>query len=156
MASPVGGVDYPRTWSEFVAWFPDEAACVAYLERLRWVDGFVCPGAGRRAAGQRTSVTAGTIFAGTRTPLTQWFGAAWNLCATTNGTSALGMQKLLGLGSYETAWMWLHKLRRAMVMPGRDLLRGDVEVDETYVGGDEPGLSGGRAKGKKVLVAIAV
>jgi Transposase zinc-ribbon domain len=155
MASPVGGVDYPRTWSEFVAWFPDEAACVAYLERLRWGDGFVCPGAGRRA-GQRTSVTAGTIFAGTRTPLTQWFGAAWNLCATTNGTSALGMQKLLGLGSYETAWMWLHKLRRAMVMPGRDLLRGDVEVDETYVGGDEPGLSGGRAKGKKVLVAIAV
>jgi transposase-like protein len=171
MPSPVGGVHYPRTWSEFVTWFPDEAACVAYLERLRWGEGFVCPGCGStrswpasRGLGsrvcaqcaKRTSVTAGTIFAGTRTPLTQWFGAAWNLCATKNGTSALGMQKLLGLGSYETAWTWLHKLRRAMVMPGRDLLRGDVEVDETYVGGDEPGLSGGRAKGKKVLVAIAV
>ena len=143
MPSPVGGVDYPRTWSEFVAWFPDEAACVAFLERLRWGDGFVCPGCGStrswpasRGLGsrvcaqcaKRTSVTAGTIFAGTRTPLTQWFGAAWNLCATKNGTSALGMQKLLGLGSYETAWTWLHKLRRAMVMPVRDLLRGDVEV----------------------------
>jgi transposase-like protein len=101
-------------------------------------------------------VTAGTIFDRTRSPLTQWFAAAWHVCSTKNGASALGLQKLLGLGSYETAWTWLHKLRRAMVIPGRDLLSGDVEVDETYVGGEEPGLRGGRAKGKKVLVAIAV
>ena len=171
MAGPVGGVDYPRTWAEFVAWFPDDAACVAYLDRLRWGDGFVCPGCGstrswpasrglgsRVCAGcaKRTSVTAGTVFAGTRTPLTQWFAAAWHVCSTKNGASALGLQKLLGLGSYETAWAWLHKLRRAMVIPGRDLLTGDVEVDETFVGGDEPGLRGGRARGKKALVAIAV
>ena len=161
---PVGGVDYPRTWAEFVAWFPDDAACVAYLVRLRWGDGFVCPGCGStrswpasRGIGsrvcarcaKRTSVTAGTVFAGTRTPLTQWFAAAWHVCSTKNGASALGLQKLLGLGSYETAWAWLHKLRRAMVIPGRDLLTGDVEVDETFVGGDEPGLIGGRARGKK-------
>jgi hypothetical protein len=171
VARPVGGVDYPRTWTEFVAWFPDEAACVAYLDRLRWGDGFVCPGCGStrswpasRGIGsrvcarcaKRTSVTAGTVFAGTRTPLTQWFAAGWHVCSTKNGASALGLQKLLGLGSYETAWAWLHKLRRAMVIPGRDLLTGDVEVDETFVGGDEPGLVGGRARGKKALVAIAV
>jgi transposase-like protein len=167
----VGGVDYPRTWAEFVAWFPEEAACVAYLERLRWSDGFVCPGCGstrswpaRRGLGsrvcarcaKRTSVTAGTVFAGTRTPLTQWFAAAWHVCATKNGASALGLQRLLGLGSYETAWAWLHKLRRAMVIPGRDLLHGEVEVDETFVGGEEPGLRGGRARGKKSLVVIGV
>ncbi len=167
--SPTRGVDYPGTWPEFVAWFPDDAACVAFLERLRWPDGFVCPACGGtqawRRSGQRrlfatcrreTSVTAGTIFDRTRSPLTQWFAAAWHVCSTKNGASALGLQKLLGLGSYETAWAWLHKLRRAMVIPGRDLLSGDVEVDETYVGGEEPGLRGGRARGKKVLVAIAV
>ena len=101
-------------------------------------------------------MTAGTVFARTRSPLTQWFAAAWHVCSTKTGASALGLQKLLGLGSYETAWTWLHKLRRAMVVPGRDLLHGDVEVDETYVGGEEPGLRGGRARGKKALVAIAV
>ena len=168
---PVGGVDYPRTWAEFVAWFPDDEACVAYLERLRWGGGFVCPGCGstrwwpasrglgsRVCAGcaRRTSVTAGTVFARTRSPLTQWFAAAWHVCSTKNGASALGLQKLLGLGSYETAWAWLHKLRRAMVVPDRDLLHGDVEVDETFVGGEEPGLRGGRARGKKELVAMAV
>lgn len=154
-----------------MAWFPDEAACVAYLERLRWGEGFLCPGCGATkwwpasrgvaarvcaACAKRVSVTAGTVFAGTRSPLTQWFAAAWHVCSTKNGASALGLQRLLGLGSYETAWTWLHKLRRAMVIPGRDLLSGDVEVDETYVGGEEPGLRGGRAKGKKVLVAIAI
>jgi len=171
MSRPVGGVDYPRTWGEFSAWFPDEAACVAYLARLRWGEGFVCPGCGctrswpasrgvgaRVCAGcaKRVSITAGTIFAATRSPLTQWFLAAWHVCSTKNGASALGLQKLLGLGSYHTAWAWLHKLRRAMVVPGRDPLQGEVEVDETYVGGEEPGLRGGRARGKKELVAIAV
>ena len=170
VARPVGGVDYPRTWGEFVSWFSDEAACVAYLERLRWGDGFECPSCGSRRSwrasrglgsrvcaqcAKRTSVTAGTVFAGTRTPLTQWFAAAWHVCSTKNGASALGLQKLLGFGSYETAWAWLHKLRRAMVIPGRDLLTGDVEVDETFVGGDEPGLRGGRARAsKKALVAV--
>ena len=154
-----------------MAWFPDDAACVAYLERLRWGEGFVCPGCGGLHAwaasrglgsrvcagcGKRVSVTAGTVFAATRSPLSQWFAAAWHVCSTKNGASALGLQTLLGLGSYETAWAWLHKLRRAMVIPGRDLLSGDVEVDETYVGGVEPGTHGGRARSKKAQVAIAV
>jgi hypothetical protein len=164
-------MDYRRTWAEFAAWFPDDAACVAYLERLRWGEGFVCPSCGllhswaaRRGlgsrvcagCGRRVSVTAGTVFAGTRSPLSQWFAAAWQACSTKNGASALGLQILLGLGSYETAWAWLHKLRWAMVIPGRDLLSGEVEVDETYVGGEEPGTHGGRAGSKKGQVAIAV
>jgi transposase-like protein len=150
-------------------WFPDDAACLAYLERLRWAEGFVCPMCGasesywRMADGlrrctacrKRSSATAGTIFAGTRTPLTLWFAACWYVVNQKNGVSALGLQRVLGLGSYETAWAWLHKLRRAMVRPGRDLLADAVEVDETYVGGVRPGKRGRGAHGKAIVV-IAV
>ena len=135
---PVGGVDYPRNWHELLAWFPDDGACLSYLERLRWGDGFVCRFCGlvggewwRMADGLRrckacrseSSVTAGTIFAGTRMPLTSWFAAIWYVVNQKQGVSALGLQRVLGLGSYQTAWAWLHKLRRAMVRPDRDLLR---------------------------------
>jgi hypothetical protein len=99
------------------------------------------------ACRRRSSVTAGTIFAGTRTPLTLWFAACWYVVNQKNGVSALGLQRVLGLGSYETAWAWLHKLRRAMVRPGRDLLTDAVEVDETYVGGVRPGKRGRGAHG---------
>jgi len=71
----------------------------------------------------------------TRKPLKMWFRAMWNVMSQKNGASALGLQRVLGLGSYQTAWAWLHKLRRAMVRPGRDRLAGWIEVDETYVGG---------------------
>ncbi len=100
-------------------------------------------------------MTAGTIFAGTRTPLRTWFAAAWYVTHQQHGVSALGLKRVLGLGSYQTAWAMLHKLRRAMVHPGRDRLAGDVEADETYVGGHEP-WAGGRHAGKKAIVAIAV
>ena len=169
LEEPARGVDDPGTWSEFMAWFPDDAPCLAYLERLRWPDGFVCPRCGHtrewRRSGQRwlcagcrreTSATAGTIFDRIRSPLTQWFAAAWHLCSTKNGASALGLQKLLGLGSYETRVGVAPQAAPSEVIPGRDLLRGEVEVDETYGGGKEPGLRGGRARGKKELVAIAV
>jgi hypothetical protein len=73
-----------------------------------------------------------------------------------DGVSALSIQRALDIGSYQTAWAMLHRLRSVLVRPGRERLQGTVEVDETYIGGDEPGLSGGRAKGKKVLVGIAV
>ena len=104
------------------------------------------------ACGCQTSVTAGTIFQDTRTPLPVWFRAMW--WVTTQKTSALGLQRVLGLKSYETAWTWLHKLRRAMVRPGRDLLAGRVEVDECYVGGLEEGLPG-RLNLEKALVVVA-
>jgi transposase-like protein len=167
---PVGGVDYPRNWHELLAWFPDDGACLSYLERLRWGDGFVCRFCGlvggewwRMADGLRrckacrseSSVTAGTIFAGTRMPLTSWFAAIWYVVNQKQGVSALGLQRVLGLGSYQTAWAWLHKLRRAMVRPDRDLLDGAVEVDETTIGARRAGRRG-RGAADKALVVIAV
>jgi len=159
--------DYPRTLAELEARFADESACRDYLVALRWPDGFVCPVCEHKSGWKVTalryecagchrqvSVTAGTIFHGTRTPLTTWFRAIWWVVTQKSGASALGMQRILGLGSYETAWTWLHKLRRAMVRPGRDRLTGVVEVDETYVGGLEEGVHG-RQTFKKALIVIA-
>jgi transposase-like protein len=165
---PVGGVDYPRTFPEFEAWFPDEAACRAYLARVRWRAGFRCPRSGsaeepwltghgllhcRRCHGQ-TSVTGGTVLERTRTSLRTWFLAIWFVTSQKHGVSALGLQRALGLGSYQTAWAWLHKLRRAMVRPSRDRLTGGVEVDKVYVGGPEEGVHG-RQTEDKAIVAIA-
>jgi transposase-like protein len=108
-----------------------------------------------RACNVQTSVTAGTIFQDTRRPLRLWFRAIWYVVSQKHGVSALGLQRVLGLGSYRTAWTWLHKLRCAMVRPGRDRLSGSVEVDETYIGGEKPGKRGRGAAGK-ALVIIAV
>ncbi len=166
-AHPVGGIDYPRTLMEFDDWFASEAACADFLRRVRWPAGFRCPACGgteawvtargqQRCAGcqRQTSPTAGTIFEGTRKPLRLWFQAMWYVTNQKHGVSALGVQRILGLGGYQTAWTWLHKLRRAMVRPGRELLNGEVEVDETYVGGREVGVTG-RKTNKKSIVAIA-
>jgi hypothetical protein len=160
---------YPRSVGEFQAWFSTDAACLDYLEWLRWPGGFVCShceqgdgwrlGDGRfmcTVCGHRTSVTAGTIFDRTRTPLSVWFTACWLFATAKDGTSALGLQRSLEIGSYQTAWAMLHRLRSVLLAPGRDRLMGTVEVDETYVGGEEAGLRGGRAKGKKALVGVAV
>jgi transposase-like protein len=108
------------------------------------------------ACGERTSPTAGTIFDRTRTPLTVWFTACWLFASQKDGISALSLKRLLEIGSYQTAWAMLQRLRSVLVRPGRERLAGEVEVDESYFGGEEPGLRGGRAKGKKVLVGIAV
>ena len=137
------------------------------MDSLRWSNGFVCPKCGGRDAwtptpGQRrckscryrSSVTAGTIFNATRKPLHAWFEAIWHVCGLKNGGSALALQRSLGFGSYHTAWAWLHRMRRAMVVPGRSLLTGEVEVDETFVGGVKPGIRGRGAAGKS-LVLIA-
>jgi hypothetical protein len=153
---------------EFQAWFRSDADCRDYLEWLRWPSGFVCPvceqseywrlGDGRLmcgACGSRTSATAGTIFDRTRTPLTVWFMACWLFATGKDGISALSLKRVLEIGSYQTAWAMLHRLRSVLVRPGRERLSGTVEVDETYIGGEEPGLPGGRALGKKVLTAIA-
>ena len=159
---------YPGSYAELLAWFSDEAACVGYLEWLRWPDGFRCPrcaaragwrlGSGRWQCGtcaHQASVTAGTVFHKSRTPLRLWFVAAWLMTSQKHGVSAMGVQRSLGLGSYQTAWAMLHRFRVAMVRPGRDRLTGRVEVDEAYVGGVEGGV-GGRETETKSIVAIAV
>lgn len=158
--------EYPRTLAEFERRFSTEEQCRDYLERLRWPEGFRCPGCGGdhawrvntliecSACGRQSSVLAGTVFHRTRTPLPVWFRAMWYVTSQKSGASALGLQRVLGLGSYETAWTWLHKLRRAMVRPGRDKLSGWVEVDETWLGGWEEGVAG-RKKGEKALIVIA-
>ncbi|MGH8601901.1 MAG: IS1595 family transposase, partial [Gammaproteobacteria bacterium] len=164
------------TWDQFLDWFPDQDACVHYLQGLRWPQGFVCPRCGDAAEPYRATrarlmcrtcrhqctVTTGTVFEKTRTPLRSWLAAVWYATNQKHGVSALGLQRVLGVSSYQTAWAMLHRLRRAMVRPGRERLGGRVEVDETYVGGP------GRGRGKdaqmrrwgsntaKVIVAIAV
>jgi len=166
--SPIVGRDYPASYTELLAWFPDDDACRDYLDWLRWREGWHCPAcggdrgwllaSGRRECaecGRQTSVTAGTIFHHARTPLTVWFAAAWQMTSQKHGVSALGLQRALGLGSYQTAWAMLHRYRTAMVRPGRERLRGLVEVDETYVGGLEEGVAG-RETETKSIVAIAV
>lgn len=161
--------DYPGNLVEFGERFTSEAACRAYLEKIRWPSGFCCPACGAERAwptGRRgllecagchhqTSVTAGTIFEGTRKPLRLWFLAMWLITSEKNGISALGLQRELGFTRYETVWTWLHKLRRAMVRPGRDRLSGRVEVDETYLGGEAEGTRG-RGAENKFIVVIAV
>jgi transposase-like protein len=143
---PVGGADYPRSRQEFDDWFPDDAACIEYLAALRWPGGFICPSCGDDRSwrtsvlswictqcGRKTSVTAGTIFHRSHAPLSTWFAAIWHVTSERNGVSARELQRALGLGSYETAWAWLQKLRRAMVRPGSDLLAGTVELAQTHV-----------------------
>ena len=171
---PIAGQDYPKTWSQFMDWFHSEQACLDYLERLRWPEEFICPSCGVigaplktsrnrlvcQSCKHQTSVTAGTIFDKTRTPLKVWLAAAWYITNQKQGVSALGLQRVLGLGSYQTAWAMLHRFRRAMIRPGRDLLNGLVEVDETYIAiGDkaQPASSNGRKyHTTKSLVVIAV
>ena len=160
--------DYPQDLLELEAQFSTEEACRAYLFQLRWPDGFECP---RCASGKawpaspllwecakchrQSSVTAGTIFQDSRLPLTLWFRAVWWVTSQKNGVSAMGLQRVLGLKSYKTAWTMLHKLRHAMVRPGRDRLQGHVEVDEAFVGGEEEGVHG-RQTETKAMIAVAV
>jgi len=160
--------EYPRTVMDFERSFSSEEACREYLFRLRRPEGFRCPRCGNGKAwttgrtlyhcarcDYETSLTAGTIFQDTGKPLLLWFRAMWYVSNQKQGVSALGLQRALGLGSYHTAWTWLHKLRHAMVRPGRDQLSGIVEVDETYIGGEKSGKRGRGAAGKTpVVVAV--
>jgi transposase-like protein len=161
--------EYPMNLIELEKDFGTEEQCFEYLFKLRCPDGYICPRCGCVESWQvseakykcqgcayQTSVIAGTIFQDTHKPLTLWFRAIWYVTSQKNGTSALGLQRILGLGSYRTAWTWMHKLRRAMIRPGRDKLQGDIEVDEAYIGGPEEGGKRGRGTENKVLVAVAV
>jgi transposase-like protein len=156
---------------DFQERFAEEAACLEYLAASSWPEGYRCPACGcgrawvleRRhlwecsACHHQASVTAGTVMHGTRTSLRLWFWAAYLVATHTPGMSALQLQRQLGIGRYETAWLILHKLRRAMVAPERDPLRGEIEVDEAIVGGRDPERRGGRQRdAKAVLVGVAV
>lgn len=166
---PLPGVDYPRTIQEFEEWFTTEAQCRDYLARRRWPTGFQCPqcdsrdeawvtSRGRlRCKGCRCdiSIIGGTLFEGTRKPLRDWYRAMWFVTSQKHAASALGLQRVLGLGSYQTAWTWLHKMRRAMVLPGRDRLTGTVEVDETFIGAPEEDVHGRETETKAIVVVAA-
>lgn len=164
----MGLENYPRNILEFEKQFASEDACREYLFQLRWPNGFRCPRCQRQEAWEtseclyicakckhKTSVTAGTIFQDTSKPLKVWFLAMWYVTNQKQGVSALGLQRMLGLGSYRTAWSWLHKLRCAMVRPERDRLSGIVEVDEAYIGGKKSGKRGRGAAGKALVVITA-
>lgn len=159
---------YPKNLVELMDIFPDEEACLEYLRVLRWPDGYQCI----RCACKKTlkigrglyrcqsckyegSVISGTLFQDTHKPLRLWFQAMWYVVNQKSGVSASGLQKALGLGSYHTAWEWLHKLRRAMVRPDRDKLSGIVEVNETFIGGERPGKRGRGAEGKTLALIAA-
>lgn len=157
------------TFDQFVKQFSTEEQCREYLCQLRWPDGFTCPKCNSKdylfindrlyeckKCGRQTSVIAGTIFQDTRSPLKTWFTAIWWISTQKYGASAEGLKQVLGLSSYETAWTWLHKIRKAMVRSDRTKLSGTVEVDETYIGGEEHSASTGRGTGNKTLVAVAV
>ncbi len=162
--------DFPLTILDFQQRFGSEEACREYLFESRWPEGFTCPCCGGRdagsetrrhlwiciACGRQTSITAGTVMHKTRLPLRTWFWAAYLVSTFHPGISAKQLQRQLGLGCHETAWAMLHKLRAAMVAPDREPLKGEVEIDEFFLGGHEDGLKGGRQHGKKALVGAAI
>jgi transposase-like protein len=160
---------YPKDFQEFLVLFPNEDSCWQYLIEIRWSDGYVCPHCGSKkywltakhkvhcsSCEKEISITSGTIFQESKKPLLLWFHIMWWVVAQKTGASAYNLKDFMGFGSYETAWTWLHKLRRAMVRPGREKLSGIIEVDETYIGGDEIGTGKqGRGAEAKSLVVVA-
>ncbi len=161
-------MEYPKTQMEFEQSFATEEQCLNFLISLRFENGFVCQKCNHnknwvnnrnvlvcKNCRKETSITAGTIFHGSRISLTLLFRTLWYIVAPKNGVSAISVQNILGLKRYATAWAWLHRFRRLMVLPGREKLSGIVEVDETLVGGKKSGKRGRGAEGK-TLVIIAV
>jgi transposase-like protein len=160
--------DFPKSMKEFQQWFPDEESCIKYLYESRWPDGFICPICGNTEAyyittrrvfkckvnGHQTYLTAGTTLHGSHTPLKDWFDTAYLVTTVTPGISAVQLQRQLGV-TYETAFNILHKLRSAMVNPERTKIKGEIEVDETYIGGPTTGGKRGRGT-EKAIVIIAV
>ena len=162
--------DYPLTTNEFEERFSSEETCRDYLFQLRWPLNFECPRCKNNKAwpisklhfqcskcDYQVSVIAGTIFQGTHKPLHIWFKTIWWLTGQKNGASALNLARMINIGSYPTAWAMLHKLRRAMVTPGRNVLSGTIEADEAYIGGRKPGKRGRGAEGKAIVfVAVEI
>jgi transposase-like protein len=154
--------DLPGALPGFLARFGSDEQCREYLFAARWPEGFRCAGCGHdqawalrsrlvyecAACGRQHSLLAGTIFEQTKTGLARWFLAIYLVTSSKGGISAMELQRQMGFGSYQTAWSWLHKIRKAMVAPDRLPLAARVEADETYVGGPRPGRPGRGAAGK--------
>lgn len=160
----ISGEDYPRTYREFVSMFPDDESCADFLATLRWSNGFECQKCKKLSepwkqthkrltcpyCHYQTTVTAGTIFDKTRTPLTTWLEAAWHITTAKNGMSAQTIEKM-GI-RYRVAWTMLQRFRVAMVRSEREQLSGIVEIDETLVGGVEKGGKRGRGSQKSIVI----
>src|SRR3954451_12586856 len=158
--------DLPQDFLEFNARFGTDEQCREYLFQARWPDGFRCEGCGHgdayalrtrlvyecTACGKQHSLLAGTLFEQTKTGLARWFLAIYLVTSSKGGIAAAELQRQLGFGSYQTAWSWLYKLRKAMVRPDRAPLAGRVEADATYIGGPPPGKRGRGAVGKTLVV----
>lgn len=161
-------LEYPKNLREFDEMFATEDACLIFLEAVRWSKGFSCqscqhikfwqlgPGL-RRCQSCRTKnyVRANSIFASSRLSLKIWFHAIWWFTAQKTGVNALNFQKNIGLGSYRSAWLLLHKIRNAMVHADRSLLQGEVEIDEAFIGGVRSGKRGRGAEGKELVIIAA-
>lgn len=160
--------DFPKNLVEFERKFGTEEACREYLRVQRWPNGFRCPRCGHHRGWtnkrnlvecsnchHQTSLTAGTIMQGTRKPLWMWFRTMWWVCTQKTGMSAAGLKRIMGLKSTQTAWVWLQKLRRAMVRAGRERLSGKIQVDDAFIGGEEPAVKG-RQSFKKARIVVAV
>lgn len=161
--------DFPKDQLEFDRRFKDEQACLDYLYKLRWPHGYACSKCGStsywesarglyicKGCEYNQSVTAGTVFHGTRKPLTMWFKAMWWFSTRKSGVNAINLQQLLNLGSYNTAWEWLQKLRSCTIRNGREKLSGVIEADEFYLGGQSSGGKRGRGADHKCAIAVAV
>jgi transposase-like protein len=160
---------YPKHFQEFLSQFPDEKSCWQYLIEIRWPDGFMCTHCHSvkywltskhkihcSECEKEFSITSGTIFQKRSKPLLLWFHIMWWVVAQKTGASAYNMMDFMGFNSYNVAWTWLHKLRRAMIRDEREKLSGVVEVDETYIGGREIGIGKqGRGADEKSLVVVA-
>jgi transposase-like protein len=160
------GEDFPKNQFEFEKRFNTEQACRDYLAAIKWPDGFYCRKCGHKAywissrglyictlCESPHSLTAGTVMHGTKKPLTYWFKAMWWFTTRKSGVNAINLKDLLGLGSYQTAWLWLHKLRDCTIRQNREQLSGTVEADEFVIGGQQPGKRGRGANGKTIVVA---
>jgi transposase-like protein len=159
---------YPRDQMEFEKTFSSEENCIQYLIEVKWPNGYSCNNCFHndywvlsrkrlkcKSCSSVVTITSQTFFDQSNKPLSLWFRAIWWMIAQKQGVSASGLQSILGIGSYKTAWIWLHKLRSLMVFPNRDKLSGKVEVDETFVGGTAEGKRG-RGSINKALVVIAI
>src|SRR3954452_8367337 len=157
--------DLPRDLPTFIARFGSDDQCRDHLFKARWPEGFRCRACGHDDAymlarrniyecvgcGQQHSLLTGTIFEQTKTGLAKWFLAIYLVTSSKGGISAMELQRQMGFGSYQTAWSWLHKIRKAMVRPDRKPLAERVEADETYLGAARPGRAGRGAVGKSVV-----